>query len=58
MMLKFLAVALFGSLVGTSIVALRAVQVEPGTFFTPGVFPAIIASAFMGVLLEILRPSK
>ncbi|EJZ60957.1 Hypothetical protein I1A_000036 (plasmid) [Pseudomonas fluorescens R124] len=57
-MLKFLAIGLFGSLVGSAIVAIKAAPVEPGTFFTPAIVTATFASAFMGVLLEILRPSK
>lgn len=54
--MKAIASLLFGVLVSAVIVAIKA---EPSdSFLTPTVVVTVLASAFMGVLLEILKPSK
>jgi hypothetical protein len=56
--MKVLASILFGVLVAAVVVAMKAATSETYAFLTPTVVVAVLASAFMGVFLEILKPSK
>ena len=54
--MKMIASILFGALVSSVIVAMKAAPSD--SFMTPTVYASVIATAFMLVLLDIMRPSK
>lgn len=54
---KFLASSLFGVLVTTIVMTLKTTPNE-SIWLSPAIYVTVLASTFMGVFLEILRPSK
>lgn len=57
-MIKALASILFGMLTVTVVLALRTAPFDSSWFMPPDILIAVLATVFMGVLLEVWKPSK
>lgn len=56
--MKVLAAILFGGLVAAMVTAMRFAPTDTSSIIVPAIVVAGFASAFMVVLLDIVKPSK